>query len=169
MPRSKLEDQARLTDPYLTYNWDLIVPNMPGVAGYDVRDFKARITTTTLPGREIETLAQELKGGVERQMAGKARYGQQLPFETYVTRDMKGRDELAQWNRFTRDDDGLGAYYNEYVRRCELHLFDEKDVIIRRIALIDCWLPRYEDIQLGSQSDMARMGGTLQYWRHVDV
>ena len=30
MPRTSLQDVRSLPDPLLTYNWDLIIPSMPG-------------------------------------------------------------------------------------------------------------------------------------------
>lgn len=169
MPRTDFEDVDALLDPLLMYNWDLVIPQVPGVQGHNAKNFKSRIMTTSLPGRIIESVVQDLKG-VTRETAGRVQYTRSLPFELMETRDLIARDTLAGWSRYARNDSGLGTYYSEYSTMVNLLLFDDHDQVIRNIALHRCWIEMFDDSPLdGSASAAVNLNGVLKYFRWTET
>jgi hypothetical protein len=169
MPRSNFADGIGLVDPLLQFNFDLIIPNMPGTSGYDAREFKTKIMTTSIPGRAIEPVEIALHGSTY-DTAGRVQYTRTLPFEMLETRDLKSRKALLEWHRFTRDDSSLGAYYKEYATTVDLRINDDKDNVSRIIRLYKCWLESFEDVSLdGGASAAAQVSGSLRYATYIDV
>lgn len=169
MARTKFADTLGLLDPLLQFNFDLIIPNMPGTQGYNARTFKTKIMTTSIPGRTIEPVEIALHGAAY-DTAGRTVYTRTLPFEILETRDLASRDALMQWHRFCRNDSSLGAYYSEYATTVELRLNDDKDNVVRIIRLYKCWLESFDDASLdGSASAAVTVTGSLRYSHYLDV
>lgn len=169
MSRTSFADVLGLVDPLLQFNFDLIIPNMPGTSGYNARAFKSKIMTTSIPGRTIEPVEVALHGAAY-DVAGRAVYTRSLPFEMLETRDLASRTALSQWHRFTRDDSSLGGFHAEYATTVELQLNDDKDNVIKIIRLYKCWLESFDDSSLdGSASASVTISGTLRYSHFNDV
>ena len=168
MPRTNHEQVDALLDPLTEYNWDLIIPLVPGVQGFDASDFKTRIMSTELPGRTIEPIPQLLHG-VNRNTAGMVRYTQQMNFTLMETRDLRARDVLQGWHRYCRNDSSLGTYYNEYTTTVVLRLFDDHDKAIRDVNLHRCWLESFQDVSLdGGSNSAVIIQGQLNYFRWTE-
>lgn len=169
MARTSFSDVLGLIDPLLQFNFDLIIPNMPGTSGYDARVFKTKIMTTSIPGRTIEPVEIALHGAT-LDTAGRVQYTRTLAFEMLETRDLSSRTALQQWHRFCRDDSSLGAYHTEYATTAELRLHDDKDNVIKVIRLYKCWLESFDDASLdGSASASVTISGSLRYSHYLDV
>ena len=167
MARTKLDDVIGLPDPLMQYNFDLVISNIPG--GADTTEFKTKIMTTSIPGMTIEPVSVELHG-FTIEYAGRKQYTRTLAFEMLELRDMKSRDALRGWHDLTRDDNSLGAYFDEYTTEVDLQLYDSKDSIVRTIRLHNCWLESFDDAGLdGAGSTQVQVPGTLKYLRHEDV
>lgn len=165
MGRTQAADVDRLVDPLLSYNFDFIIPFIPG-SNADLGEFKTKIQTTSIPGRVIETLPVELKG-VTKEFAGRVQYTRTLPFEMIELRNMASRRALDAWSRYTRNDSGQGAYATEYMVPAELHLFDDKDKVVEIIDLNQCWLESYDDSSLdGAGTTAVTITGSLKYFTH---
>lgn len=169
MSRTKFDDVVALPDPLLQFNFDLIIPQIPGANNYDVRTFKTKIMTTSIPGRTIEPVEIALHGSTI-DTAGRVQYTRTLAFEMLETRDMSSRDALMAWHRLTRNDSSLGEYYANYTTTVDLRLYDDKDRIVRIIRLYNCWLESFDDAGLdGSASASVTISGTLRYSKYLDV
>lgn len=169
MSRTKLIDVGGLPDPLMQYNFDLFVPNVPGVTGFDARDFKTRVLTTSIPGRTIEPVEVSLHG-VTIDYAGRVQYQRTLAFEMLETRNMKARDVLMAWHKFTRDNSSQGSYHAEYSTSADLRLYDDKDNIVRTIRLQNAWLESFDDSGLdGASSAAVQVSGSLRYFYYDDV
>ena len=169
MPRTPFQDVNALKDPLLQFNFELILPNVPGVSGYNAREFRTKIMSTAIPGRQIEAVVSDLHG-VTRETAGRVQYSRSLPFEMQETRDMESRRVLSGWHRYARNDSSLGAYYSEYSTTAEIHMFDDHDRVVNRTRLYGCWLESFDDSAVdGSSSAAVTISGTLKFFRWEDL
>jgi len=169
MPRTKLEDVNQLTDPLYQYNFDLVIANVPGVSGADVRSLRTKIQTTSIPGIETEVVDVALHG-VTKRYAGRKTYAGSLEFEMLELRDMSSRNTLRGWHDFTRNHSGQGAYSDEYMTTVDIVLYDDKDAEVKTIRLFNCWLSAFADASVdGSSSEAVTVGGTLTYFYHEDT
>lgn len=169
MGRTTWQEVDRLPDPLAQYNFDLVIPNVPGVDGIYARDFKTKIMSTVIPGRTIEPIQIDLKG-VTKEFAGRVQYPRVMPFELVETRDLASRKVLLGWHKFTRNDSSLGAYANDYMTTAELLLYDDMDNIVRTIRLKRAWLESFDDAAVdGGSSAAVTISGTLKYFIATDV
>lgn len=163
MGRSNFDDVNRLVDPLAQYNFDLLIPQVPGVLNYDARNFKTRVMTTSIPGRTIEPIQVDLHG-VSKKFAGRVQYTMSLPFELIELRDMESRRILSEWHRFCRNNSSLGAYEREYATTADLLLNDDHDKVVEVTRLTRVWLESYDDAGVdGSASAAVTVSGTLSY------
>ena len=169
MRRTNMLDLGGLIDPLLQYNFDMFIANIPGVSNFDARGFRTKILTSSIPGRTIEPVLVDLHGST-KEFAGRTQYSRTLTFDMIELRDLRSRDALNQWSKFTRNDSSMGAYSTEYCTTVDLQLYDEKDVIIRTIRLHDAWLESFDDAAVdGSGSAAVTVSGTLKYFYHSDI
>ena len=168
MGKSKLNDNAGLADVQMAYDFDLIIPNVPGIVT-DINDLKARIQTTAIPGRSIDK-HQLILHGSTTEHAGMTQYTRTLPFQMVETRDANAYRFFNAWHRFTRDDSSLGAYHEEYKTEIELYLYDAKDKVSQAFRLYGCWLESFDDASLdGGSTAAVEVSGTLSYdrWEYI--
>lgn len=166
MARTRIEEIEALIDPMIQFDFEMVIPRMPGAIGYNPKEFQARIMTTSKPGREIEANTEELHG-MTFESAGRTQYSRKLNFEVLELRDANSTRWLNEWHRFIRDDSSGGAFKSEYMITVDLQHYNSKRILIETIRLHKCWLSAYEDAAVdGSSSASVTRSGTLTYSRH---
>lgn len=170
MKRHTLEDISQIKDPLQTYNFGLIIPNVPG--GGDSFQLTLRAQGTVIPGITIEPALVALRG-LELQYAGRPVYSHALPISHLEARDMKTRQAFMRWFYIARDFRGgaaVGTYKETYATTVDVELYDDTGKVIRTIRLFGCFPTALEDLQTESQgSNVAIMSGTLSYDYFRDI
>jgi len=169
MPRTNHLEVTGLGDPLLSSHFDMLIPQVPGVDGYDAQNFKTRIMSTSIPGRTIEPVLIDLHG-VSKEVAGRMQYSRIMPFEVMETRDLRARDVLLGWHTYIRDNNSNGAHYEEYTTQVQIQLYNAHDDLIRTIRLNEAWLESFDDSQLdGGSSQQVQISGTIKYFTYDDI
>jgi hypothetical protein len=160
--RTSLQQVQSLPDPLQQYNWDIIIPNMPGSG--DSRTFTYKAQTTSIPGFLIENVPVALHG-VELRYAGRANYSHQLQVTLIETRDVGTRDQLLAWSKLARDwISNTGSYKSVYSTTIQMVLYDDLPQVVRQINLIGCWPETVDESQVdSSQSAAVTTGVTFSY------
>jgi hypothetical protein len=161
MPRTSLQDVRSLPDPLFTYNWDVIVPSMPGTPNSRAFTFKAM--TTSIPGSLLEQVAVNLRG-VELRYAGRENFSHSLAMTIHETRDVGTRDMLRRWQKIARDNrTNSGSYKNVYSTTVELVLYDDIPLEVKRIKLVGAWVENVDDASLDTASAAVSISCTFSY------
>jgi hypothetical protein len=160
MARTSLSDIRSLPDPLLSYNWDLILPRIPGYS--DSKPFTFKCQTAAVPGMMLEQVPVALHG-VELRYAGRKNYSHSMSVTILETRDMSSRAMFLAWNETARSWlNNTGSYKDVYGVNAELVLYDDIPTQIRKITLVGAWP---EDVGEGSLdgSQSAAVTYTVQF------
>ena len=168
MARSGLEDISNIKDPLLTYNFGLIIPNIPG--GGNGLQLTLRCQSTVIPGMNIEPALLGLRG-MELQYAGRHTYSHTLPVTYVEARDMITRQSMLRWMYFARDfRNNQGNFKAEYSTSADIELYDDKGTVIRTIRLFGVFPLGVDDLGLESSgSTIAAFSCNLSYDYFRDI
>lgn len=160
--RTSLQDVRSLPDPLQAYNWDLIIPVMPGTSNTKAFTFKAQ--STSIPGFLLEQVPVALHG-VELRFAGRANYSHSFPVTLIETRDVGTRNMLRRWQKIARDwQTNTGTYKSVYSTTVQLVLYDDIPTEVMSINLIGCWPETVDDSQIDNANSAVVMTQvTLSY------
>ncbi len=148
--RTSLQDVRSLVDPLQTYNWDVIIANMPGTG--DSRTFTYKAQSTSIPGFMLEQVPVALHG-VELRYAGRANYSHSFSVTLIETRDIGTRNMLRRWQKLARDwQSNSGNYKSTYSTTIELVLYDDIPQEIASLKLFGCWPETVDDSQMDNSS-----------------
>lgn len=95
-----LSDIRGLPDPLQQYNWDIIIPIIPGVSGGE-RGLTIRALTASLPGMFLADTEVIIKGMTVR-YAGQRQFNHDLEITFHETRDLYIRNTLLAWIQYAR-------------------------------------------------------------------
>jgi len=133
MARSSYSDARSLPDPLLSYNFDLIIANVPG--GGDTRALKIKCQSTEIPGTSVEDVSVFLHG-VELKYAGRQTWTHTLSAQYLETRDMSTRFGIKNWIEYARNArQNTGRYKSQYATIADLLLYDDAGLVIRTIRM----------------------------------
>ena len=148
--RTSLQDVRSLTDPLQTYNWDVIIPAMPGTG--NSRTFTYKAQSTAIPGFMLEQVPVALHG-VELRYAGRANYSHSFSVTLIETRDMGTRNMLRRWQKLARNwQTNTGVYKEIYSTVIQLVLYDDIPLEIANIKLFGCWPETVDDASMDNSS-----------------
>jgi hypothetical protein len=162
MARTSLQDVRSLPDPLQQYNWDLIIPLMPGTP--NSRAFTIKAMTTSIPGAQLEKVEVPLHG-VQLNFAGRPTFSRQLQVTLLETRDVGTRDMIRRWQRIARDMiTNTGTFKEIYSTSMEMVLYDDIPTEVKRIKLIGCFPESLDDSQVdGNASQAVNISCTFNY------
>lgn len=168
MVRTSLSDILSLPDPFLPYNFDLVVANVPG--GGNSRSLTTKCMSTSIPGVTIEPALVQLHGA-EAQFAGRIIWSHNLSVTYLETRDISTRQTLTGWFFYARDiRNNTGSYKAQYATLAQLLLYDDVGNVTRTIQLENCFPLTLEDAAIsGNESTPVNLTGTLSYDFFQDV
>lgn len=168
MARTGLEQVLSLPDPLLSYNFDLVIANVPG--GGNSRSLAIKCMTTSIPGVQIEPSLVQLHGA-EAQFAGRIMYTKNLPFTYLEDRLIDSRTSLLNWFYFARDiRNNSGAFKSEYATIGDMKLYNDKGEIARTIRLYNMFPLTLEDAGMdGASSNPVQITGSFSYDYHEDI
>lgn len=167
MSRTSSLDIRSLKDPLLTYNWDLIIPVMPGTP--DSRQFTYKAMSATIPGRMLEQVAVNL-AAVEVRYAGRENNSHSWAVTLHETRDVGTRDALLRWQAIARNNRAnTGSYKSVYAATAQLVLYDDIPSEVRRIVMYGVWPETVDDSSLDRASGAVSTSVTLSYDDFEDI
>ncbi len=167
--RIGLLDVSNLPDPLMEYQFQLLVPNIPGQGSG--QGLSVRCKTSSIPGSEIEDVITQLHG-VEVGHAGMPKFSHKLQCSFQETRDMYVRDTIRKWQDFQKDiRNTSGNYKAQYATIAQMQLFDDTNAIIRVIQLFGFRPTTLDDSNMdGGSSSGVLQSTTFWYdlWQDVE-
>ncbi len=169
MARTSYSDMSGLPDPVLSYNFDLIIPNIPG--GGNTRALTIKCQSSALPGMSLEDVT--VSGhGIELKYAGRPVYTHTLSASFWETRDMTTRDALMAWMLLGRNaKQNTGDYKVNYSTLAQTLIYDDTGSnVIRTIQYEGFYCQDLQEIALdGGQSTALQVQATFFYDIFTDL
>lgn len=155
-------DIRSLPDPLLSYNFDLIIPNVPG--GGDAKRLTIKCMSTSIPGTSVEDVTVSLHG-VDIKYAGRQMFTHSLQVTYLETRDMSTRNAIKAWIEFARNTrNNSGEYKVNYSTLADLVLYDDANKIIKTVTMEGFFPQTMDDSALdGSNSAPVNISVTFAY------
>ena len=162
MSRTSLSDISGLADPFMLYNFDLVLASAPG--GGSNRGLTIQCMTTALPGWQIEQVTSALHG-VEVTHAGRQVYSKTFQATFLETRTMEVRSRLLAWMMVARNNAAnSGSFKSTYAVPATILLYDDIPNVIRTIQVFGVFPTSVDDLSLdGSSSTAANTSVTFSY------
>jgi len=162
MARTGLEEVVSLTDPLQSWNYDFIVPNLPG--GGDGRGLMIKAQTIALPGSQVEQLMVPLHGA-EINYAGRRIWTRTFEATFLETRDTSSRDAINRWQDLARNVRlNEGTFKSEYATTGDMVLYDDAGNIVRTIRLFGLFPTNLADVTMdGSAGTAVSISVTFSY------
>jgi len=162
MSRTSLADISSLPDPLLGYNFDMLIPNIPG--GGNTRALTLKCMQTNIPGQQIDQILIQLHGA-ETVSAGRQTFTHTLAVTYLETRDMTTRDAIRQWMDFTRNvRTNSGNFKSSYATDAKILMYDDAGTTVRTINIRSMWPQEMPDVALdGATSTAVNIAVTFQY------
>lgn len=169
MPRPSFDDAQSLPDPYMTYNFNMNLPKIPG-SGADLRAMQYKVQTTMIPGMKIDQVKVPFHG-TEINYGGRQVYDGSIEVTILEVRDISTRDAFRKWMEFYRNNNNNSGNYAANVKvNGLLELYDDIPNIVRTIQINGMFPTSVGDMQLdGSQSQAGSLQVTFSYDRHFDL
>lgn len=153
MARTGLTDMRSLADPMLNYNYDLIIPNVPG--GGSGRELKLRCMDVVLPGMYTEDVEINYHG-VRLPYAGAQMWPNKMSITFHETRDVLTRKIIKSWierENYTRQN--TGNYKATYATNAQLLIYDQRPTVSDTVNIYSLFPTNLEDIPLGGAGSSA--------------
>lgn len=169
MSRIGLKEVTGLVDPVSQYQFELIIPNVPG--GGDGRSIAVTCQTTSLPGKSLDDVTSTLHG-IDLKFAGRPMYSHTLQAQFLVVRDMKTNQAIRDWMNYARSiKNTAGTYKTQYSTQATMLVYDAAQAVVRTITLYG-FFPQTMDDQAvdGSSSAPVTLSTTFayDYWMDSD-
>ena len=133
MSRTHLKEVLSVQDPLQTWNWDIILASIPGLA--DPRGITYKCVSTQIPNSAVEQVPLEAHG-VKLNFAGKRVWSQQWEATFFESRDSSTRDAFVNWHEMARSwQNNSGSYKSEYAVTGSLQLYDDRPLVVRTFEL----------------------------------
>jgi len=164
-----MQDMRGLVDPMLNYNWDFVVPNIPG--GGDARSLTIKAASCNLPGVTLDVVPVTLHG-VTLNYAGMERYGQGFALNYLETRDLGTRATLRNWIEYARNTRlNSGTEKSAYSTSVNLLMYDDVPSIARTLTGYGVWPHTLQEITLdnGGQAQAVMVQVLFAYDYHDEA
>lgn len=167
MAKTSLNDIRSLSDPLMSYNWDFVIPNMPG--GGDSRSLTFKAQSTSIPGVQLEPVIVGLHG-IEVTYAGRQMFSHTLDVTFLETRDIGTRTAIRNWMELARNQEAnSGDYKANYSTEVQMILYDDTGAEVRKIRMFGVYPSSLQDVAVdGSQGAIVQVAITFSYDNHID-
>lgn len=161
MSRSGLQEVQSVLDVLQTWNWDLVIPTIPGAS--DTRALTYKCISTSIPGSSIEQVGLEAHG-VKLNFAGRRTWSGSWEATFVETRDGNTRALFIAWMELIRSwENNTGSYKSQYSVPVELSLYDDLPQVVRAIKLIGAFPTAVGDVSLDQTSGIVQYAITFSY------
>ena len=164
MARTSLNDIRGLVDPLQQWNFDLLIPSIPGNGASEYRNLTIKCMSTSLPGMQIDQVVVPLKG-VEVNYAGRQVYTKTFTATFVETRDTGTRKAIRGWMVFARNNpQNKGNYKADYARDLEMLIYDDIPNISQQSFIRSAFPIAMDDTPLdGGNSAVVTYNVTFSY------
>lgn len=150
MGRSSLNDVLSLADPATQWNFDLLLPSIPGSS--DTRDLTFKCMTTDMPGTAVEAVEIPLHG-VTIQRAGRRIYTHQLNATFMETVDYSTREKFRRWFETMRSwTTNTGTSSAGYRVSAQVVVYNDLPAVVRTCNIVGLWPETMADVPLDGGS-----------------
>lgn len=162
MARSGLQEVTSILDVLQTWNWDVVIPQIPG-STQDTRELTYKCTSTAVPGSSVEVVKLEAHG-VQLNYAGRRIWTQTWDATFVESRDSNTRALLMGWLEMMRSwANNSGSYKSQYAKTIELTMYDDLPQAVRSIKLINAFPTAIADLSLDQTSGVVQYSVTFSY------
>lgn len=181
MAKSNLNEMHQIADPWLSFEFELVIPYIPGetlragpIVGApnnaDVEDTLARQYGTknsstgymrilaqavTIPGKSIEQVLVQLTGG-ELSFAGLNKPEHELSVTFVDRRDMTIYKALNRWFEYCRSHKTQhGHYKSEYSVTSTVRIFDQRSLTVDQFKVYGMWPSQVPQVSLEATGSTA--------------
>lgn len=168
MGRTSLQDIRSVGDPLQSWNWDFLLPNMPGTS--DSRPFTIKCQTATIPGFQFEKVQVPLHG-IELEYAGRLIYTHTFSVTVMETADANTRGMFVRWKELMRSwIANTGSMSDVYKTNGQLILYNDIPSVVRTVNIFGVWPETVDDFGLdGSQSSLVSYNVSFSYDYTIDT
>lgn len=162
-----LKDVRGFGNPLRAYNFDLIIPVLPGGAAGEA--LRLHIVSTNIPGFSSEPM-ERAHHGVVIKHAGRGMYPRSWTNEFFESADLKVYNALLRWHGLQWDrETGAQADDNAYKTEGYLHLLGNDRKPTKKFVLEGLWIEDIPDVLMDSgTSEVVRVPVTWSYDRWVE-
>lgn len=161
MARSGLQEVTSILDVLQTWNWDVVIPRIPGAD--DTRELTYKCTSTSIPGSSVEIVGLEAHG-VKLNFAGRRIWGQTWEATFVESRDANTRGIFMAWLEMMRSwVNNTGSYKSQYAVPIELTQYDDLPQEARNIKMINAFPTNLADVALDNASGIIQYVVTFSY------
>ncbi len=165
MGRSSLNDVLSLADPATQWNFDLLLPTIPGSS--DTRDLTFKCMTTDMPGTSIEPVEVPLHG-VTIQRAGRRVFTHTLNATFMETVDYATREKFRRWFESMRSwKNNTGTASAAYRVSAQVVVYNDLPQVVRTCNITGLWPESMADVPLdGGSSALVtlQIGFRYDFW-----
>lgn len=167
MSRTSLSDVRGLPDPLQSWNWSLIIPNIPG--GGNAQGLKIKCQTSQIPGFAVDPVLVAL-GGAEAKYMGREIFTHSLTATYTEDRTIDTRNSLRGWMEYGRDvRNNTGKFKVDYSVEAEFVLYDDTGAETRVIILDGFYPESVSDSDVdGTASNLVLVNVTFSYDSHFE-
>jgi hypothetical protein len=168
MSRSSLQNTLSLADPALSYNFDLLLPTIPGSS--DTRDLTFKCMTTNIPAPSAEPVEVALHGVVLK-YAGRKIYTHEIEVTFLETADYSTRQKFINWNEAMRSwINNTGLLAAGYKTNAQLIVYNDLPQVVRTVNVFGLWPATIGEQALdGAASNVVTMAITFNFDYLVDA
>lgn len=157
-----LNDVRSIGNPLRQYDFDFVIPSMPG--GGDGNVIRIHITNTNIPGFSVESFESNHHGHTIKH-AGRGIHARTYTVEYEETSDLRIYNAFRAWRDLQWDPEtGEQAEPEEYKTVGQLQLLNGAKEITKKIDLIGLYVEDVADVPLdGAVSDSVKISVTFSY------
>lgn len=168
MGRSSLQDVLSLQDPAVSWNFDLLLPSIPGSS--DTRDLTFKCMTTDLPGSAIDPVEVALHG-VTLQYAGRKTYTHDLNATFLESADYMTREKFRRWQESMRSwRNNSGSLAAAYKVQAQIVVYNDIPAVVKTCQVTGLWPATINEVPLdGSASNLVtlQIGFKFDLWDDI--
>ena len=153
--RPGLQEVQSVQDPLMQWNWNILIPTIPGTG--DTRDISYKAISTSIPSSSLEQVPLE-SHGIKLNFAGRRTWTGTWNVTMIETRTASTRDMLIKWMELARSwVNNSGSYKSRYGVMAELQLFDDIPTLVRSIVMVGMF-----PLEIG-EATLDQSSGIVQY------
>lgn len=157
-----VNDVRGLGNPLRTYNFELLLPSLPGGGSSDI--LRLHIVTTVMPGFGSESAERAHHGHVIKH-AGRATFPRTFSAEYFESADLKVHSILRKWHAYQWEPEtGRQRDEDEYKTTGFLQLLGNDRKMTKQFEIRGMYIEDVADVNLdGSSSEIVRIPVTFSY------
>ncbi len=163
MARTSVQDVSSIPDPALVWNFDLMLPSIPGSS--DTRQLTYRCMTQTLPGSELDSVAIKLHG-IELRRRGARNWSHTMTTEFMEAVDWNTRNQFFAWMESAQSwVNNTGSPSSVYLVNGQIILYTDAPAVAKTVLVRNMWPQAIQDVNLdgGNGAGMVQLGITWSY------